>query len=52
VRARDYCEALILTLDAYETLGRDYPEFLQVLKTVSAERSEKASELLLEGIVL
>ena len=52
VRARDYCEALILTQDAYETLGRDYPEFLQVLKTVSAERSEKASELLLEGIVL
>ena len=52
VRALDYCEALVLDQDSYAALSEEYPEFMQVLKTVSAERSEQASELLLEGVVL
>ena len=52
VRALDYCEALVLDQDSYEALSEEYPEFMQVLKTVSAERSQQASELLLEGVVL
>jgi hypothetical protein len=52
VRASDYCEALILDKTAYDRISSEYPEFLQVMKKVSAERSEQASELLLEGIVL
>lgn len=52
VRARDYCETLVLEQDSYEALSADYPEFLEALKAVSAERSEQASELLLAGVVL
>lgn len=52
VRAHDYCETLVLDQEKYESLSTEYPEFMQVLKTVSAERSEQASELLLEGVVL
>ena len=52
VRACDYCEVLILDKAQYDAISSEYPEFLQVMKKVSAERSEQASELLLEGIVL
>ena len=52
VRARNYCEVLILDKASYEEISAEYPEFLQVMKKVSAERSEQASELLLEGVVL
>lgn len=52
VRARDYCEVLILEKAAYDAISEEYPEFLQVMKSVSAERSEQASELLLGGVVL
>lgn len=52
VRARDYCEVLILDKESYDAIGAEYPEFMQVLKRVSAERSAQASELLLAGVVL
>lgn len=52
VRASGYCEVLILDRDGFDTVSAEYPEFLQVLKRVSEERSEQASEWLLEGIVL
>ena len=52
VRASEYCEALILDKETYDVIGARYPEFIQVMKTVSAERSELTSDLLLEGIVL
>ena len=52
VRACEYCEALVLDQTSYAALSEEYPEFMQVLKAVSAERSEQASELLLEGVVL
>jgi len=52
VRACDYCEVLILDKQSYDEISAEYPEFLQVLKKVSAEHSERASQLLLEGVVL
>ena len=52
VRALDYTEVLILDKARYDEISSEYPEFLQVMKKVSAEQSEKASQLLLEGIVL
>jgi len=52
VRAIDYCEVLILDKVGHEALSSEYEEYLHVMKKVSAERSERASELLLEGIVL
>ena len=52
VRACDYCEVLILEKGTYEEICSSYPELVQVMKTVSAERSELASDLLLQGIIL
>jgi voltage-gated potassium channel len=52
VRASEYCEVLILDKETYDDFSVRYPEFVEVMKKVSAERSELASELLLEGIVL
>jgi voltage-gated potassium channel len=52
VRARDYTEVLVLDKSRYDEISSEYPEFLQVMKKVSAEQSERASQLLLEGIVL
>ena len=52
VRARDYAEVLVLDKSRYDGISSEYPEFLQVMKKVSEEQSERASQLLLEGIVL
>jgi hypothetical protein len=52
VRARDYCEVLILDKSCYDEISAEYPDFMQVMKKVSAEYAEKSSELLMEGIVL
>ncbi len=52
VRACNYCEVLILNNVSYDEISIEYPEFLQMMKKVSAEHSERASQLLLEGIVL
>jgi hypothetical protein len=52
VRARDYCEVLMLDKVNYDAVSSSYGEFKEVMKKVSAERSEQASELLLQGIVL
>jgi ion transport protein/cyclic nucleotide-binding protein len=52
VRARDYCEVLILDKADYERISAEYPAFREVMKTISAEQSEMASKLLLAGVVL
>jgi CRP-like cAMP-binding protein len=52
VRAKGYCEALILSQEDYANITADYPEFREVMKRVAAERSEQASALLLQGVVL
>jgi hypothetical protein len=52
VRACDYAEVLVLDKSRYERISADYPEFRQVMKKISAEQSERASQLLLAGVVL
>ena len=52
VRACDYAEVLVLDKSRYERISAEYPEFLQVMKKVSAKQSERASQLLLAGVVL
>jgi hypothetical protein len=52
VRAKGYCEVLILSREDYTTISADYPEFREVMKRVSAEHSEQASALLLQGVLL
>jgi hypothetical protein len=52
VVARSFCNLLILSLDDFNRIKSEFPEFSEVLKRVSAERTEKLSELILDGVVL
>ncbi|MFT5375778.1 MAG: hypothetical protein ACI906_002605 [Candidatus Latescibacterota bacterium] len=52
VKTLTYCEIFILTGDDFNRIRNDYPEFREVLKRTSAEKTERMSELILEGIVL
>lgn len=50
--ARDFCEVLILTKSKFDEITREFPEFKDVLKRVSAEKTERTEELIMEGVVL
>jgi hypothetical protein len=52
VRAITFCEAFTLSRDDFNTLKQQYPEFREVLKKISSERSARSTELLLEGVIL
>ncbi len=43
---------LILGADDFKRIKTEYPEFQDVLNRASAERVEKLSEPILEGVVL
>ena len=50
--ARGFCDMLILGADDFKRIKTEFPEFKDVLKRASAERAEKLSELIIEGVVL
>jgi hypothetical protein len=50
--ARGYCNLLVLSAGDFNRIKEEFPEFNEVLKKVSAERSDKLSELIMEGVVL
>ena len=52
VTAKSYCEIFILEDDDFNRIKGGYPEFREVLKKVSAERSGILAEHLMDGIVL
>lgn len=52
VRALSYCEIFILTRDDFNRIKKEYPEFKDVLKKMSSEKTEKISALVLEGVIL
>jgi hypothetical protein len=52
IKAIGYCDMLILDKENFDRVKAEFPEFHDVLKRVSAERTEQISELVLEGIVL
>ena len=52
VRACDYTEILVLDKANYESIKSEYPELVAVMKKVSGEQSERASQLLMDGVVL
>ena len=52
IKALSYCEVLVLDRSRFNQIKEEFPEFADVLKKVSAERSEQLSELVMEGIVL
>ena len=51
-RAIGFCDLLILDKENFNRIKAEFPEFNDVLKLASAERTEQISELVLEGIVL
>jgi len=52
IKANGFCDLLILNKEDFNRIKSEFPEFNEVLKKVSAERTEQLSELLLEGVVL
>lgn len=52
VRTTTYCEIFVLTSQEFNRIKKEYPEFKEVLKKSSAEKTEKTSELVLDGIIL
>ncbi len=52
VRTLSYCDVFVLDAGDLDRLKREYAEFKDILKTIAAERSEKMSNLLLDGVVI
>jgi voltage-gated potassium channel len=52
VKALTYCEVFILTTTEFNRIRNEYPEFREVLKKVSSEKTEKVINLLLKGVTL
>lgn len=52
VKALAYCEVFILTTMEFIRIRNEYPEFREVLKKVSSEKTEKVVNLLLKGVTL
>jgi voltage-gated potassium channel len=52
IRAIGFCDLLILDKEDFNRIKSEFPEFNDVLKRVSAERTEQLSELILDGVVL
>jgi hypothetical protein len=51
-RTLGFCDLLSLRKADFNRIKEESPEFREVLKKVSAERSERLSELILDGVVL
>jgi len=52
VRAVTFSEAFALSREDFNAIKDEYPEFREVLKKISSERSALSTELLLEGVIL
>jgi len=52
VKALTYCDVFVLSRADFERVKRDYAEFRDVLARVSEEKSDRMTQLLLEGVVL
>jgi hypothetical protein len=52
VKALTYCEVFILTTMEFNRIKNEYPEFRDILKKVSSEKTEKVINLLLKGVTL
>jgi hypothetical protein len=52
VRTLTYCEIFILARNNFNYIKNKYPEFREVLRKSSSEKTEKMSDFLLEGIIL
>jgi len=51
-RAIGFCDLLILDKENFNRIKAEFPEFNDVLKQASAERTDQIAKLVLEGIIL
>jgi voltage-gated potassium channel len=52
VKALNYCEIFVLTRVDFNQIKEEYLEFGEVLKKMSSNRTDKITELFLEGVIL
>jgi voltage-gated potassium channel len=52
VTALTYCEVFMLFGDDFNSIKKDYPEFKDVLKKISIEKTDTLSDLVMDGIIL
>lgn len=52
VKALSYCEVFVLEERRFNEIRKEYPEFREVLKKMSSEKTDRVSQLVMEGIVL
>lgn len=52
VKAITFCETFVLTKDKFEQIKKDHPEFKEVLKKISINKTSKTEQLILKGIIL
>lgn len=52
VRTLSYCEIFKLKAGDFNEIKKEYPEFVNVIKKMSAEKTEKTTNLILEGVIL
>ena len=52
VTALTYCEIFMLRRDDFNSIKKDYPEFKDVLKKISFEKTDRLSALVMDGIIL
>jgi hypothetical protein len=52
VRTISYCDVYVLEERDLARLKLEYPEFKDILRTIASQKSEKMSELLLQGVTL
>ena len=52
VKTITYCDIFILSSNDFNKIKTEYPEFKDVLKKMSSERSEKITELVMNQIIL
>ena len=50
--SKGFSEIFVLSLEDFRDIKEEYPEFREVLKKVSSEKSEKTEEMVMEGVVL
>ncbi len=51
-KATEFCETFILYSEDFFRIKEEYPEFIEIMKKMSSEKSEKTTQLLLEGVIL
>ena len=52
IRTLNFCEVFILNSKHFFHIKKEFPEFMEVIKKTSKEKSEKVKQLLLDEIII